>query len=553
MDFLKKMMTQTGGHLRGLNTSQRIAMALCALIIVVCVVWMVQWSGRRTYEPLVYRDLTEEELASVRAKLEEWRIDYRAEDGRIMVPPNTRHDLTARLLESETLPAGSTLGFAELISSESPWLSEAEKERRWTLALSNELASTLSRMAGVRKARVFIDNRQKRVFGGGSVQPSAVVSIWPRADFAFDAKRVHMLASFVSGAVAGLDIGRVRVIDESAGRSHTAHDAETNVAGDLMAVRRAEEGHYMRKITDRLSYIPGVLVQVFAEQETELTQVQNTVLDKPVISRTRTETTSEDRQSLPTGPGVRPNTGVAVTGAAPGEKRESETTEEEFEGERGREVTSRQNTKGVIKRLTASIGIPRSWLVGTYKRVKNQAGDPTEEQLQQFEASEFAKVIQAVGKIIDAKSDDQVAVSSFPDEMLAATGAGPASSEATALAGYVERYAAPAGLVVLALLSLGMMLRVVRKAPEGPPVPGHLLVSAGGHPQEVAAGPRRVLTETAEPLGDALSPDALLEGRELDEETARTQHLVSQMSNLIKQNPDRVAELVSRWAHQSGR
>lgn len=550
MDFLKKMLTQTGAHFRGLTGSQRIAIVLCVLVITVSLLWLVQWSGRRAYEPLATGVLAEEELAAVRAKLEEWRIDYKMEGERIMVPPNTRHDVTARLLDSETLPAGAALGFEQLLADESPWLSEAEKERRWTLALSNELAATLSRTAGVKKARVFIDNRQKRMFGGASVRPSAVVSIWPKPDFVFDRKRVHMFASFVSGAVAGLEIDRVRVIDESAGRSYTARDPEADMAGDLLALRRSEEEYYIRKILDRLSYIPGVLVQVFAEQETERRQVESTVLDKPAPSRSKTETTTETRQSQPTGPGVRPNTSVAVGAAGTAETRETEVSEEEFEAERGRQVTSRQNTKGVIKRMTASIGVPRSWLIGTYKKVKGKDQEPTDQELARFETDEFAKIVEGVSKIIDARQADQVAVSSFPDDAVVAAATPAERATFVALA---ERYGGGAGLAALAVLSLAMMMRVVRKAPEGPRVPGGFPGAETVADEASAAKQRGAWTQTAQPLGEDGSSESLLEGRELGEETARTQQMVGQVADLARKDPESVAALVSRWMSQAER
>lgn len=552
METLKRIAAQIAMALRGMQWSQRAAIILCAAIVAVSVLWMVQWSGKRVYEPLTSRTLTEEELTVVRAKLEEWRIEHRMDGERIMVPPNMRHDVSARLIEAEIVPASLTLGFDALMSDESPWLSESEKERRWNLALSNELASTLSRMAGVRKARVFIDNRHKRRFGSPSVQPSAVVSIWPGPGFEFDRKRIHMFASFVSGAVAGLDIGRVRVIDESQGRSYTAHDPDANMAGDLLAIRRSEEEHFISKIRDRLSYIPGVLVQVFAEQETEQFELQSTTLDKPVVSKSSSETSDVQRRAASTGPGVAPNTSVALRGGGTDERSVTESTDEEFNGERGREVKQVTGTKGVIKSMTATIGVPRSWLVGTFKRLKGGDGEPSDPDLAQFEQSEFLKITEAVSKIINAADDDtRVAVSSFPDDVLVVMSAATGSTEGPTIASYATRYGPQAGLAALALLSLGMMLRVVRKTPTGPTIPRHLLDANEREMDDDLPHRSRIISETAQPLGDALSIDSMLEGHELDSHAVRTQQIAKQVADLVDKNPENVSELLRRWITQS--
>lgn len=553
MDFLKRLTAQIGAYYREMQLSQKAAIGLTVVVMIAALVWMMQWSSQRVYEPLSPTTLSEEEMALVQAKLEEWNIDYRVDNGRILLPPNTRHDVSARLLEAELLPAGFNLGFQELMDNESPWLSEAEKERRWTVALSNELANTLSHMSGVKKARVFIDNRQQRRFGSPSVQPSAVVSIWPKPNFTFDRKHIHMLAAFVSGAVAGLDINRVRVIDESQGQSYTAHDPDANMAGDLLALRRSEEAHFIRKIQDRLSYIPGVLVQVFAEQETDQTQVQSTTLDKPVISKSKAETSEMVRQSPAGGPGVVPNTSVALQGGgASGERTLSETSDEEFDGERGREIRSVMSTKGVIKKFTATIGVPRSWLIGTYKRLKNTEEDPSDEALMQFERAEFDKIIQAVTKIINASADDQVAVASFPDDMQRAMQTVAVASEGPDVSGYLERYGAQAGLAMLALISIGLMLRMVRKAPIGPQIPAHLLEQNEREILDPDLPLRnRILTgENTAPLGDVFGGETMLEGHELDEHAVKTRQLVTQVAELVSKDPERASEMINRWVGQ---
>ena len=305
MNFIKKLLAQTGDHLSGLSRSQRIALVLCAVIVAGALLLLVHWSATRSYVPLPLAELSPEELSDLETALVSMGVNYKVQANRILVPPQQRTVVLGRLMETEAMAGKLTIDFAKLIESDSPWLSENEKQWRRTVALSGELSKTIASMSGITSARVFIDNTMRRGFAGRSVAPSAVVAVVPARNFEMNKKRVHMLASLVSGAVAGLDLTKVRVVDETAGRSYTPADPQDAVAADLLEMRRSEEQHYEGKIYERLSYIPGVLVSVFAEQDTELTQTQQTKLDKPVVSKASSETITELRGPTSAEPGTR--------------------------------------------------------------------------------------------------------------------------------------------------------------------------------------------------------------------------------------------------------
>lgn len=246
-----------------------------------------------------------------------------------------------------------------------------------------------------------------------------------------------------------------------------------------------------------------------------------------------------------------PNTSVALRAGGTTETSVSEVTDEEFNGERGREVKQVTGTKGVITRLSATIGVPRSWLVHTFKRLKGRQDDPSDQELAQFEQTEFLKITQAVGKIIDADEDTQVAVSSFPDDAMVALSAASVEAATPTFASYATQYGAQIGLGALALLSLGMMLRVVRKSPTGPTIPKHLLEDHEREEELELPHRSRIISDTAQPLGDALSIDSMLEARELDSNTVKTQQIAKQVAELVDKNPEKVSEMIQRWIAQS--
>ncbi len=547
MDFINKLFAQTGAHLKSLTRSQRIALGLCAAIVAAALVGLVGWSASRTYVPLPLHQLSAEDIGEVETALKRMAIDYRIEDDRILVPPQQRTQILGQLMEQDSFSGRVAIDFASLIESDSPWLSETEKQWRRTVALSGELSKTIAGMTGIKSARVYIDNTLRRGFAGKSVAPSAVVSVWPENGFSINKKRVNMLASLVSGAVAGLDTTKVKIVDETAGRSYTPSSPDDAVASDLLEMRRSEEEHYEKKIRERLGYIPGVLASVFAEQDTHQTQTQKTALDKPTISKSRSETTIETRGPAAAEPGTRPNVGATLASTGSVENRETETSEEEFLGERGSEITTSINTRGVVTKLTATIGVPRSWLVQTHRELNGAGSDPADEAaLQKIEAREFPKIVAAVTRIINAADEDQVAVSSFPDfAHVQVSAAGPMEPEAASFMAQVGSRGPEIVLVLLAALSLGAVFLSLRKA------------TTVDREKERAAlrGPSfEIPTPPDLPtVATGIGGEGVLVGHELDEEQLQSAQVAEQVGKMVNDNPEMAAGLVQRWMNEAAK
>ena len=93
------------------------------------------------------------------------------------------------------------------------------------------------------------------------------------------------------------------------------------------------------------------------------------------------------------------------------------------------------------------------------------------------------------------------------------------------------------GLAGLALLALALMLMMVRKA-------GRVELPS---PQEVAGVPPPLPTEGDAVVGEAEESDLALEGVELNEVQIRRQQMLNQISTMVKDDPDEVANLLRRW------
>ena len=93
-------------------------------------------------------------------------------------------------------------------------------------------------------------------------------------------------------------------------------------------------------------------------------------------------------------------------------------------------------------------------------------------------------------------------------------------------------------LTGLSLLSLAMMFMMVRKAGSQARLPTA---------QEIVGVPPPLPTDQSEVVGEAEESAPAMEGLELDEEALRQKQMLGQISNMVKQNPDEVANLLRRW------
>jgi flagellar biosynthesis/type III secretory pathway M-ring protein FliF/YscJ len=106
------------------------------------------------------------------------------------------------------------------------------------------------------------------------------------------------------------------------------------------------------------------------------------------------------------------------------------------------------------------------------------------------------------------------------------------------LSGALENgWAKPLGLGVLALVSLGLMLGMVRKATRTPPMASI----------EELAGVPPTLPAEDELVGEADETDPSMAGIELNEDELRSRKIAEQIGELVKGNPAEAASLIRRW------
>jgi flagellar biosynthesis/type III secretory pathway M-ring protein FliF/YscJ len=183
----------------------------------------------------------------------------------------------------------------------------------------------------------------------------------------------------------------------------------------------------------------------------------------------------------------------------------------------------------------ASVSIPRSHLMRIYKAAFPTAKEPDDTQLQPLIDKELTRVKNNVLGCVSQTPEDKVTVDWYYDYLPTGDAAGQvavAASVPLAITGHLKEIALGA-LAVVSLFMVSMMVRKATPAPIIPPMP------------EKPSKP--AFTPPEEPVAEAGEGLQEMDGIEVDTDSVRNQQIITQVSNMVKENPDAAANLVKRW------
>lgn len=571
MPWVQDTLNKATTHLRDMTASQRLAILMGLLLVTGSVAWLAQWAARPEMTPLLDQPMDPAELAAAHAALQAMGENARIEGNQLWVSSSAnRPALLAQLQQQNKLPSDTSAGFRALVRESNPWISSEENERRWTVALQNEIAFVLEQFSGVKTARVFL-NLAGRPRGFSRVAPpaSASVTLIMRGGEPVPRELALATARLVSGAVRGLPLRSVEVVDGQ-GRVALNWDQESDSGTLLHELRRKAELEIADKIRSQLNFDSRLRVNVQVDMELSTLDVVSTTPTEPVDVSQETTTDQTTRVRRGSQPGVEPNVGLVAAGAAADEQTTSETTR--VERVPGSSQQTKRTPAGEIREVFAAINVSHAFLVNVFKRNNPGATEPTEEQIQAVFESEREKIINQVTALVKPQEPDQVRVDWYYDslDVAAEAGAGSAGDTLMDLAG---RFGAPAGLGLLAMLSLGLMFRMARGSNVAesfglelglPKDAIEAAKTAAAHVSEVARRPPIVSRPTARagesgeqlpsavpaPVAQADEIDGFLEAREVDEATVQINKMVTQVAEMVEKDADAVGGLFARWIEQ---
>jgi len=551
MEFLQQTWLQTKGFMAQLSPATRWLIG-CLLIIFVLVGWlMMQYVAKPELVPIT--QFAAERQASVMAQLQQSGIHVQTQAGQLLVPKGAYDQAMMVLATSDLLAADTSGAFDDLIARQNPWQSNAQNAQAFMLAKQKVLGQIVSKMVGVRSASVILSMPDQQGFGATHVRPSASVNVVMTGSKPVGKPLVEAVAGFVAGAVAEMQAQDVVVIDANRGRQFTVKSETDMLPGETLELVQQLEQRYREKVMDILGYIPGVIVAVNVQIDpVHKKQIEEFSYEQsePLKSEFNRET---DRRDLSNAgePGARPNTGLDIAGGSGTTSLEKVTeNRNEYNDKNLTRRTQRTEVGHMTKRVNVTVNVPRSYFVGAYMQggsggsggSEDQA-QPTAQQLQAVVDDQLRQIVEQVEPIVSIDGGTSTVRSHMiPDRnhLLAIAGVGASQRAQTPVTMVLEStWIKPVGLGFLALLSLGIMFGMVRKATQQPVLPSI----------EELAGIPPTLPNEEDLVGQAEESEPAMAGMELDEESLRSRKMAEQISEMVTNNPAEALSLVNRWIH----
>ena len=569
-----------GQQMGDLSPSQRVAIGLGAVLVLGSLLWLAQWAATPEMVPLLPQNLDSAELTQIASGLDALGEHYRVDGSQVLVRAGAnRPAILARLQQADALPTDTALGFAQLVQEANPWISQAENNRRWTVALSKELESVLQQFAGVRQARVMLNlNARARGFARSQPQATASVTLFMSGGVPVERGMALAAARMVAGAVRGLPVANVQVVDGGTGRVALEWDQEeSGSASNLHQQRKQLEREKELQIKEQLSFDEAALVSVSVELDFSSTHIEDSRVSEGTTLKEDSETTTTVRNRPVGAPGVEPNVGVVAN--AGGTVDQSDSSTSEIVNEPSRTRRSEQTPAGVPKSITAAVSLSYSYLASIHQRNNPEREEAaTAEQIEAIFIQQKDRIAAHVAKLVLPQDPEQVSVVWHYDTLEPETVI--ASSTLDTSLDLAQKFGPASGLALLAVLALGMMMRLARNNGTGDSfgmeigLPKEAIDAARAAAADLRAGAARppggaamggqesdafdaaaysagAPSKIPTPFSDTAT--GVLDAQEVDETTMQVREMLAQVQQMTNQDSRSVASILEHWIEKGNR
>lgn len=573
MDQLRRVLGLIGSQLGKLTPTQKLLIGSLCVIVLMAMFLVSQYAGQQRMVELIPTG-TPEDQAKAADYLESAGIAYEfSATKKLMVAAERKYPTLARLAKAQALPGAAIIDRNSVLERQS-WLDpKSVQDQKFLTALCNELGQVIRNFPGIERADVFIAAPETVGLGTPAKKPVATVTVFPVAGSKLDQSTVDALADLVSGTTTGLDAKNVNIIDGVNRRSYRAGAANEFAGSSYIEQVAVVEERVRDKIVEHLGrFIGGVVVSVNAivdgsrtETRTEkaLPKGQGTVAVPVEEETTATNSTTGSRGVVP---GLDGNVGMSVESAnsSSGGSTSDETSRIRSEAKIGTEVTHKQMPRGRPTKINVSVAVPRNYVAEVIKQRKGAgaagaaAPEISETEIETEWSTRLARDLEKmIGPLVQtadvsgtAMEAGEVVVSLIPIA-LASVGpnglpAGPGGASGSgAGSGMFDGVSslASSGLLKqvllggLAVLSIGMMFVLVRKAGKAAPMPT----------AEELVGIPPALQPDSDLVGEADEGETAMLGIEIDSEELKRQKMLEEVAELVKSNPQVAVGVFNRW------
>ncbi|MBI9017097.1 MAG: hypothetical protein JEZ07_07550 [Phycisphaerae bacterium] len=563
MEFLRRVISNIKAQLAGLNTSQKMVLALLSVILLISCFWMANVASQQEMVSLYPTPLTNEKVTNrIIGQLDSMNKTYELDNGNIRVLRTEKDEIKMRLASEGNSPEGMDLSYEEAMGSSSllePAHVYMDRKLKYKQA---ELAKMIKKYKGVETVDVIINEGGQRRLNNVTPVATASVMITTYGNKISAKNLAGTVASQVSGAVPRLKRQDVKVVVDGKHIPVLAEDEQ--YADDKIERKNNWEFYFRNKVVEGLQ-IANAIVQVDIQpDDTEVSTTTVKYMDpdkesgsviytsEKVGSEDLSENIIENNE-----PGIIANASEPSVASGSGNKTESSENTTKSVGHIGKEEKQEFKKPGDIPQESrfATVTVPWDYFKIIAKN-ENGTEDPKPDELKliaERELPTLKKRVMAMMGVPDAYAEN---IQIFPGYFEGTVGAIAQQQIATNLAtqssgsfnipDLMKSYGKEIAISTLALVSLLMALMMVRKA-------------AG--PVEVTEDEAAALMSQRERPMDVIGLEeggfvdedgfnGLLSGMELDEDTVRSQQILQQIKEMIEESPESAAILIGNWISQ---
>jgi flagellar M-ring protein FliF len=377
-DFFTKVFKQISGFIGGLTPGKRIGLLLTAIVIVIGTVFLFQYTGQTTYQPLM-SNLSPEDAANIIRTLREKRIPFKVDETgkNVSIPAESVYDLRLEL-STMGLPQSGVVGY-ELFDKQTLGTTSFVQKVNQKRALEGELMRTINQIKGVRRSRIHLAIPQKSTFVEDQKKTTASVVLDLEPGTQLGEKQVFGIGNLVARAVEGMDVEDVVIVD-SLGKtlSRNAGDALSQATATQLDFKQKMENDLERRIEDMLSRVVGegrVVARVSADLDFSQVSETQTLYDaegSAVRSVQRDNKSMEGSRPGPGGvPGAQSNQpGAPAQVAGSQVKSDTRSNSEVTNYEVPQTIRKTARSVGQVKRLSVAVVVD-----GHLVKEKNAEGE----------------------------------------------------------------------------------------------------------------------------------------------------------------------------------
>ena len=331
--------------------------------------------------------------------------------GQITVPTQKYHE--ARIfLASKGLPKTSNTGIDSLKDQSAMTTSQFMEQVRYTAAMEQELARSITQIDSIHSARVHLAMPKQSVFVRDRTPPKASVVVTPFPGRFVSPTQVQAVVHLVASSVPLMSTENVTIVDNQ-GKLITDTNAESalGLTSAQNQHKQKMEDVYRQRVVQILAPIVGdANVRSQVNMSLDFTQTETTTEDfdnRKEGPKTRSEALSEDKNTLkdatgipgalsntpPVAPTANTNTTSTATGAAGDKMTSTNRSTRNFELDRS--VRYVKAATGTVERLSVAVVINER-----PPQTKNEKGEPMDPKPNPYTEEEVTRMQSLVRGVV---------------------------------------------------------------------------------------------------------------------------------------------------------